>query len=143
MAALAQAPDRPALMDTLDATAQTAGAHLQAIMRDTETAANAILDAAEAILKADTREQVAAEINKVLEACSFQDITGQRVRKVADALASIETRVARIKGGATERQAVQSEPAFLAGPGLSGPYTDQRAVDVMISSQGEIDALFI
>ena len=64
----------------------------------------------------------------LFEACSFQDITGQRVRKVVDTLRQIESRVTRFasainargrKGYADEaerRRAERAQALLLHGP---------------------------
>jgi chemotaxis protein CheZ len=78
----------------------------------------------------------------VFEACSFQDITGQRVAKVIETLKHIEARVARfsdaLRSRDTGRFVSEEERAsaerkgrlFLHGPQLAGG-----------DRQGEIDRL--
>ena len=63
---------------------------LGAIVEATETATNAIMECAETVLAADTADPVAyrtlveEKMLAVFEACSFQDITGQRIARVVD-----------------------------------------------------------
>ncbi len=110
----------------------SAGAQLEAIVRDTEAATNQIMSAAEAVLASEplSREALTAEMMKIFVACSFQDITGQRVQKVVDALAHVEERVNRF---AALLGLELSQPPEGAGPGLNGPHTDQAAIDRMFA----------
>ena len=68
-----------------------AGLELEAIVASTEKATGTIMDAAEEIMSADaTSENYVESINdacmRIFEACSFQDITGQRITKVVSTL---------------------------------------------------------
>lgn len=139
----------------------SAGAELQAITRHTEQATNQIMGAAEAILGADDsdpaayRALVQARVMEIFEACSFQDITGQRVRKVIDTLQHIEAHVARfatimgVEDAPTEETDAERRrrELLLNGPALNGPETKQDAIDALFAgggpaSQDEIDRLF-
>jgi len=88
-----------------------AASELDAIITATEEATHAILDAGEAItthctdILAEIGEEdgIAPRINQVsdyvasiLEACNFQDITGQRISKVVKTLEFIEDRIRAI-----------------------------------------------
>jgi chemotaxis protein CheZ len=80
---------------------------------------------------------------KIFEACSFQDITGQRVAKVVETLQMIESRVGRfadavnakdVAGFLDEREAARhkrKENLMLNGPQLAGEGIDQKFVDDM------------
>jgi chemotaxis protein CheZ len=75
------------------------GLELEAVVQATETAANRIMEAAEAIgdwLRDGRRdpealEAVAQRVNTIFEACTFQDITGQRIRRAIEHLQHVET----------------------------------------------------
>lgn len=78
------------------------GIELEAVIRITEAAANKIMEAAEAIVqRLDQQPEGAGEasgairqqLNAIFEACAFQDLTGQRVRRAIDRLARIEGRL--------------------------------------------------
>jgi len=74
------------------------GRELTAIVAATEGATNTIMEAAEAVLAADSTdagyaELVADKMMAIFEACSFQDLTGQRVNKIVETVEIIETRV--------------------------------------------------
>ena len=76
-----------------------AGQELGAIVKATEVATNTIMECAEAVMAADASHPAAyktlveEQMLLVFEACSFQDITGQRIAKVVDTLQHIEQRV--------------------------------------------------
>lgn len=78
---------------------RNSGLELEAVVQATEAAADRILEAAEAISQwvADGRRDPAglallsAKVNAIFEACSFQDITGQRIRRAIDHLQRVET----------------------------------------------------
>jgi chemotaxis protein CheZ len=80
-----------------------ASLELNEVVRHTEEATNLIMDKADAIMAiagglSDT--EISAQLNEhavgILESCSFQDITGQRIRKVLGTLEQIELRVNRL-----------------------------------------------
>ncbi|MDE1570925.1 protein phosphatase CheZ [Aquabacter sp. P-9] len=129
---------------------------LDAVVYDTEEATEAILSCAEAIdtsvnallgrLSGDDlsiAEEIQANVIKTFEACNFQDITGQRIRKVVKLLVFIEQRVQRmtdIWGGA---DAVAQDAGIIPREGdealLNGP---ALADDENVVSQDDIDSLF-
>ncbi len=139
----------------------SAGAELEAIVRHTEDATHTIMSAAETIMCANPQEPgyadvVNTHVLEIFQACSFQDITGQRVRKVVETLKHIEQRVERF----AEVMGVEDAPCevsdaekrrkalLLNGPALNGPEVKQDAIDAMFDgeagpqSQADIDALF-
>jgi chemotaxis protein CheZ len=139
----------------------SAGAELRAIVHHTETATHQIMGAAEAIMTADPtdhdkfRALVDEKVLDIFQACSFQDITGQRVQKIVETLEHIEARVTRfaqvmgVQDAALEEdeRAVRKKALLLNGPALGGPEVRQDEIDGMFSgaaaaSQDEIDALF-
>ena len=79
-----------------------AGKELDEVVKATEEATNTIMEAAEEIMSADTSDPAAYQTSvndacmKIFEACSFQDITGQRVTKVITTLTFIEERLGAI-----------------------------------------------
>jgi chemotaxis protein CheZ len=80
------------------AATQSSGQELEAAVRATESAANQITAAAEAIgcclqmVGDPTSLQVVTQhVNAIFEACTFQDLTGQRVRCAMEHLWSVET----------------------------------------------------
>ncbi|MCC5980600.1 MAG: protein phosphatase CheZ [Oceanicaulis sp.] len=139
----------------------TAGAELEAVVTDTERATEAIMAEAEALLDskpddlAAYKAQVDDAMMRVIEACSFQDLSGQRVSKVVESLRHVEKRVSRFAAtmGVHDAEADEDEIAeterkkklHLNGPAIGGPEVGQDAVDELIASdldQNAIDALF-
>jgi chemotaxis protein CheZ len=128
-----------------------AGEELGAIVQATEAATNTIMECAEAVMGADASDPAAykalvdEKMMVIFEACSFQDITGQRIAKVVETLQHIEERVSRfadvmqakdIQGFLTEQErerAERKEKFLLHGPQLAGAGVDQSKVDEMFS----------
>ncbi|MGN7438021.1 MAG: hypothetical protein ACTHOO_05185 [Alcanivorax sp.] len=123
-------------------TAANQGVELEAIIADTEKAANNILDASDRIVEhldnddswkdKDTlntvRESIRTDVQEILMACSFQDLTGQRIRNTLDSLHGIE-----------ERLQTSFERLGIEVKADSGVIKDKVKE---ASSQGDIDALF-
>lgn len=129
-----------------DETIPSADAELDAIVRDTEAATHVIMGAAETMLACDAptfaayRTEVQAQALTIFEACSFQDITGQRVSKVVAALHEVEARIARLAealGLAEEALGGPARESLLNGPGLDGPDVTQAAIDAMFAADPE------
>ncbi len=91
-------------------------------------------------------------VNQVFEACSFQDITGQRVTKVVGSLKFVEERVHSVilTWGKDEieevveeikEEHVDPEKKLLNGPAMPGQGVSQKDVDSILA-QNDIDALF-
>jgi len=126
-----------------------AGQELDAIVKSTEQATNTIMNSAEAIMAADTTDPatyqtaVNDEVMKIFEACSFQDITGQRISKVVETLQFIESRIDRLvdtmgvagEGGSMTEEEQASEDRkkdqLLNGPQLDGEGTSQDDIDAL------------
>lgn len=81
------------------AATRNSGLELEAVVQATEAAANTIMEAAEAIQDwvagggqdASAVAAIAARVNSIFEACSFQDVTGQRIRRAIQHLQQVET----------------------------------------------------
>ena len=129
-----------------------AGQELSAIIKATENATNTIMECAEALMAADASDPAAykalvdAKMMVIFEACSFQDITGQRVAKVIDTLQHIESRVARFANAVRtedkpgyldeteEARAERRKRLLLHGPQLDGQSIAQSDVDSVFHS---------
>ena len=135
-----------------------AGRELDAVVSHAEDATTTIMRAGEAILEADHDDLeayktfVEGQIIEIFQACSFQDITGQRIEKVACMLGFVETRLARLLDAtgirdtdySTQAEAEAAERAVtnhLHGPDLPENANNQSAIDEMFN-QDDIDALF-
>jgi chemotaxis protein CheZ len=139
---------------------------LDAIVHATEGATNTIMESVEGIdnLMGEARaycqggklgdifDQVTERVNTVFEACSFQDITGQRITKVVNSMKFVEERINAIifTWGREELAKVvveikekQDDPDqnLLHGPQLPGQGVSQDEVDRMLA-QTDIDKLF-
>ncbi len=124
-----------------------AGKELDAIVKATEEATNTIMTAAEEIMAADTeqadtyQQTVNDAVMRIFEACSFQDITGQRISKVVETLTYIEKRALELKAllgtdgqdYSEEAEAVSEDKALLRGPALEGEGIDQTEVDALMA----------
>ncbi|WP_068314649.1 protein phosphatase CheZ [Polycladidibacter hongkongensis] len=143
----------------------TASNELDAIVSSTESATQTILEASEEIQEAAWNlrdsgaspalcEAIDAKATDILMACSFQDLTGQRIQKVVNALCYLEERINRMIGiwsispdafvaGATENAARIEEKEDLPRDTrpdahlLNGPQMEGEGVN-----QSDIDALF-
>jgi chemotaxis regulatin CheY-phosphate phosphatase CheZ len=134
-----------------------AGMELDAIVQQTEEATNTIMEAAEEIMGADPSDMDAYQavtndaVMRIFEACSFQDITGQRVSKVVHTLHHIEERVEELsqllgvsekdilEAKKTEEEKITEEQALLAGPALDGEGIDQSSIDALLNDMGSDD----
>ncbi|CAN0150789.1 unnamed protein product [Chrysoparadoxa australica] len=130
---------------------------LDAVVRATEDATNSILESAETIdnvaeqlrssndtFYSQLGEQLAEQSMNVYEACNFQDITGQRITKVVNAMKFVEERIQamitiwgeedfkEIAPSTTMDHKHDPDAALLSGPQMEGEGI----------SQSEIDALF-
>jgi chemotaxis protein CheZ len=117
---------------------------LEAVIHDSEIAAQRILAAAESIdqaannlaglLKGRFERGLARDIRdrvvQIFEACNFQDLTSQRVAKVRASFGSIEHQIAR---------ALAPPARTDTAPPLHGPRLGDESGHV---SQSEIDSLF-
>lgn len=114
-----------ALVATPAAATRNSGNELEAVVQATETAANRIMEAAEAIADwaaSDQRDPAAltARVNAIFEACTFQDLTGQRLRRAIEHLQSVEAMLDRMAPAAAAAE---------AGP---APDIDQSEIDRLL-----------
>jgi chemotaxis protein CheZ len=122
---------------------------LDAVVTATADATGTILGAMEAVerLAGGLPAEVAAPLGdivvKVYEACSFQDITGQRITKVVKALRHIESKIDALLAVfgtdfvvAGAPQSPEQTANHTAANLLNGPQLPQAA-----NSQADIDAL--
>ena len=125
-------------------TPANAGVELDAVVEMTEMAATRILDAADRIgsrvhkeLQSDSDRKAAVDdidkdIEEIFLACSFQDITGQRIRKTLENLKTIEERL----GTALDKIGIKVDDIPAAAPTEAPVNLSEGA------SQADIDALF-
>jgi len=139
-----------------------AGRELDAVVESTQDATETIMAAAEAIMAADASDPAAYKalvddkMIVIFEACSFQDLTGQRIRKVVKTLSWIDERIESL---AQRLNLAETGPAeaveesederrmrelMLNGPQMKGQGVSQSDVDdfFSMSDQEDIDELF-
>ncbi len=124
---------------------------LDAVVAHTAEATNEILDSCEVLeglqprLGAEDAAALSGAVTRIYEACSFQDITGQRISKVVNALKAIESRVAAVTTrfggpGGTAPPAAPPAPArtegeaLAQGPQLPAAATSQEEIDRLLAS---------
>lgn len=103
------------------AATRNSGLELEAVVQATEEAANRIMEAAEAIgdwLREGNRDSASLEVvnekvNAIFEACSFQDVTGQRIRRAIQHLQQVET---MLTGMTPNEQALAAERVVVNAP---------------------------
>ena len=121
--------------------ARNSGLELESVIQVTETAANRIMEAAEAIddwvrsgaTDRDALAGVNEKISAIFEACSFQDLTSQRVRRAIEHLERVE----KMLGGMMEGEkpavaAMELVPAFVHQP-TRGPDLAQGDIDKLLA----------
>jgi chemotaxis protein CheZ len=130
---------------------------LDAIVHSTADATDTILGAVEAIDNAVVKlrehpdaatidalcDQITGQTSEALQACSFQDLTGQRVSKVIGSLRFVEERVNSMADicGRDQIASISGEPQLEKqtddGVAMEGPQSAANAI-----SQDDIDKLF-
>ncbi len=125
-----------------------ASRELEEVVKATEQASNTIMEEVEGLLALEGldpesyQEAISNAGMRIFEACSFQDITGQRIEKIVSTLNYIEERIAgivdalgletqddQLKGSQRERRREEQL--------LHGPASEDDSID-----QDDIDALF-
>ena len=140
---------------------------LGATLEATSTATNSIMECVETILQADRENSdefavlVIDQVVQILEACTFHDITGQRVTRLTETLRDVEDRLGQFATAVGTRAEAQPRSAefmareerrarlLLNGPQSAGKAISQNAADDIMSaaeveaaSQDDIDSLF-
>ncbi len=117
---------------------------LDAIVDHTAAATNEILDCCDVLegvagrIGGEDGAKLSGAITRIYEACSFQDITGQRIGKVVAALKAIEARIASVTGRYAEvtQPVVEAETEgrrLAEGPQLPGAGVSQADIDKLLS----------
>jgi chemotaxis protein CheZ len=138
--------------DIRDAHIPSATDELDAIVEHTAHATNEILDCCETLeqmqaeLSGDAADKLQGAVTRIYEACSFQDITGQRIGKVVTALKAIEARISAVVSSASGMVGPEAAP-----PATAQPRDDKRSEGEKLAngpqlpgagvSQSEIDRL--
>lgn len=133
----------------------SASDELDAIVEATADATNTIMDATEMVeavmeeVGGEASEKLMDATTKIYEACTFQDITGQRITKVVTALKHIEEKIDALvdafgseieKYKAEHPDPVEEGPKeitdedLLEGPQLDGKGKSQEDIDALLAS---------
>jgi chemotaxis protein CheZ len=132
----------PSATDELDAIVAHTAAATDSILEVCET-----LDRLAAIQDGEAAATLQEATTRIYEACSFQDITGQRITKVVATLKTIDAKVAQIiaafappRGTPPPSPAPAPAPApaaeavLLHGPQLPANAMDQSDIDALLAS---------
>ncbi|MBB4287161.1 hypothetical protein [Roseospira goensis] len=139
---MARGPDRlnaagrrppPALTDprAVDGALRAAVTQLDAVLAEQDRAATRILGLAELLLERAPDDAMRLRIEAIIESCAFQDISGQRVRKVRALLARLTTlapgtlRVSETPIESPAAAPAGVDPAAEGGPGLTQEEVDR------------------
>jgi chemotaxis protein CheZ len=125
---------------------------LDAIIATTASATDTIMSGCEkvqALLKdvpGPAAKQIESEVMCIVEACTFQDLTGQRITKIIKSLKEIDTKTLDLmriledrfatvtKGKPVEKQiSVNDKDSLLNGPQLPGQGISQEEIDKLLS----------
>jgi chemotaxis protein CheZ len=139
-----------------------ASEELDSVVQQTEAATSDILACAERIqemawtlreqgLEAEVCDLLDAKATEVYTACSFQDLTGQRTRKVIGVLRYLEGRInamieiwgldGAMAAEAAESRAVGNGITLLNGPARPGQGLDQADVDMVMGPAAAASAV--
>lgn len=130
----------------------TAADELDAVLNATEEATHTIMGCCEEILQDMNGAEealftkVEANIVKIFEACTFQDVTGQRIKKVSSCLALIEDKTnfilnaldaKNISSGASKVSENDDGDSLMNGPALPQNALSQEDIDKLLADFDE------
>ena len=120
---------------------------LDAIVTHTATATDSILESCEQLeammgrMGREDAQTLQDAVTRIYEACSFQDITGQRITKIVAALQAIERKVAHMIGvfspdspNARAGRTPAGPESLLNGPQLPDAAMGQSDIDALLAS---------
>lgn len=132
--------------DINDKHIPTATDELDAVVEATAEATGTIMDCGEIIMEkaaeaGEAGDAITAEVMKIFEACSFQDITGQRITKVVNTLKTIEEKVTKLVDILGQKipindQGEEEDTRTVEEKLLNGPQMPDKAI-----TQDDIDKL--
>ena len=123
--------DIPCATDELDAIVVHTAAATETILESCEG-----LDALAEALEDGPARRVQEMTMRIYEACSFQDITGQRIAKIVAALQAIEAKVGHMRGAfsnAGSQPAAAGDAGLLNGPQLPADAMAQAEIDLLLA----------
>lgn len=125
---------------------------LDAIVEATANATNKILDTAEQIqdiaksagVPVHVQKDIVQKITVIFEACTFQDITGQRIQKVVKTMQSVEEKLGKLMTAVKDSGVLadidnqvkathekSGDDKLMSGPQLTGKGRSQDDIDTM------------
>ena len=119
-------------------------AQLNDVLESTEVAANTIIDTvtlinkitSESAAQPNDKAQINECVSRIYEACSFQDISGQLIKKVLKSLNVLESRLKKLSESAKDyanevqpEKAITLEASLLRGPQLAKDAPTQADID--------------
>ncbi|MCB9964334.1 MAG: protein phosphatase CheZ [Rhodospirillales bacterium] len=133
---------RPAPLDGEEPTAQD---ELDAVVEETAGATGTIMDKCDVIqsalpdLEGKGKELVEEAVIGIYEACSFQDITGQRIRKVVKAFKQIDEKIEALvaimgHGRVAKQESRSADELLLNGPQMGDKAMSQDDIDKLLDS---------
>jgi chemotaxis protein CheZ len=117
-----------------------ASEQLRSVIAATEAAANAIMQCAETVMGAafsdlkTYRRVVEEQMLLILEACAFQDVTGQQVARVIDMLHALESQPARAEPAHVCENTRRKHALLLHGPQPAGHGNSQAEIDLLLAA---------
>jgi chemotaxis protein CheZ len=121
---------------------RNSGIELEAVVIETEAATNRIIEAAEEVqalidfgaLDADTAAALGARVNRIFEACAFQDLTGQRIRRAIQHLEQVDDVLRQLvpEAASPPRVAVSALISTLPDGVASGADLGQGDIDALL-----------
>jgi chemotaxis protein CheZ len=132
--------DIPFATDELDAIVAHTASATHSILESCET-----LDQVAEVVTGESGARLQDATTKIYEACSFQDITGQRITKVVTTLKAIEQKIGHIistfgsappldPDAASSAADPTGEEGLLNGPQLPAMAMDQSDIDKLLAS---------
>ena len=124
--------------------ARNSGVELEAVVQATEEAASRIMEAAEAIDDWVNQEQpstagrivVNEKVAAIFEACSFQDLTSQRIRRAIEHLQNVENMLGKLIPAGTlaheEPETVLRAGIHVVADHTESPDMAQAAIDALL-----------
>lgn len=122
---------------------------LDAVVEATEVATGTIMDACDAMtaysdkLDGAHKDFMVGEVTKILEACSFQDITGQRITKVVKSIKQIDEKVSKLMSVLEEKipglpnsvlvDTREGDAKLLNGPQMADKAVSQSDIDKLLA----------
>lgn len=111
--------------DKVDAALTAAIRNLEAAVQEQERAVNRILGLVEVLMERRPDQSTLLRLEGIMEACAFQDLTGQRIRKVNRFLRHLAANKGLVPQGMDGATAAEDEQALSRAKGLSQDEVDR------------------